>query len=302
MPLFWGGTPACVSDPFTSLKEYRVHSLLPLVGPGVVVFLVATLARFVTFKLILGPIASAACPGVAAEKTRRKFREAAWRSCLYAVACGWACNVLLLGDDLPWMRESELFWKGWPDQIVTRAMVSIYELYLGLYVHQLVFLFLDTRTSDFPALVFHHVVTLSIVVASWSVGFTRVGAFTMVLHDVSDVFLELAKCFNYAKTAHPKLSLGADVSFVVFAITFFALRLGVYPVRVVYSAAFEACGHVSCIEPPTLANCMPTVTYMVFLPLLLALQILQLFWGWKIIGVITTVLRGKELEDPRDDE
>ena len=64
---------------------------------------------------------------------------------------------------------------------------------------------------------------------------------------------------------------------------------------------FDACPHVSCIDPPVLGNCMPTVTFAIFVPLLLGLQLLQVFWGWKVLGVITTVLRGKPLEDPRDE-
>lgn len=292
--------PACVTVPFSSLREYEMQSFGPLLIPAAIVFVLATLARLVTFALFLKPFAEAACP--TDSKLARKFREAAWRSILYAVACGWAIKVMFYGpEELPWMQDSELFWKGWPNHEVTAEMSSIYALYLGLYVHQVVYLFLDTKTSDFPALLAHHFITMSIVVGSWSVSFTRIGAFTMALHDVSDIFLELAKCFNYSKIAHPKFGIGSDVAFVVFAISFFALRLGVYPKHVVYSAMFEACPHVSCIEPPTLANCAPTVTFGLFIPLLLGLQLLQLFWGWKVLGVISTVLRGKELEDPRDE-
>ena len=111
---------------------------------------------------------------------RRKFSEAAWRALIYAFACAWAARASLLGDEeLPWLGDSELFWKGWPNHEVTAEMSSIYALYLGLYVHQVVYLFLDTKTSDFPALLAHHFITMSIVVGSWSVSFTRIGAFTM---------------------------------------------------------------------------------------------------------------------------
>ena len=131
-------------------------------------------------------------------------------------------------------------------------MNALYALYVGLYIHQLVFLFIDTRSSDFVQLIIHHAITLFIVFASWLVGFTRVGSFTMVLHDCSDVFLELAKCFNYCQKQHPKLSTGADVTFVIFAVSFFYLRLYIYPTRVVASAAFTACQHVTCVPPPYL--------------------------------------------------
>ena len=37
-----------------------------------------------------------------------------------------------------------------------------------------------------------------------------------------------------------------------------------------------------------------------FLGLLSFLQVLQIYWGWKIIGVIANTIMGKSLEDPRD--
>ena len=182
-------------------------------------------------------------------------------------------------------------------------MNALYALYVGLYIHQLGFLFIDTRSSDFVQLIIHHAITLFIVFASWLVGFTRVGSFTMVLHDCSDVFLELAKCFNYCQKQHPKLSTGADVTFVIFAVSFFYLRLYIYPTRVVASAAFTACQHVTCVPPPyLLADCMRNRAWLIFIPMLMGLQLLQVFWGYKILGVIATVIRGKPLEDPREDK
>merc|ERR1712216_282173 len=128
---------------------------------------------------------------------------------------------------------------------------------------------------------------------------------TMVLHDCSDVFLELAKCFDYCQKSHPKLSSGADVTFVLFAISFFYLRLYVYPTRVVSSAMFNACEHVTCVSwdsPNAFGECAQTGAWLVFVPMLLGLQLLQVFWGYKVLGVIAPVIRGKPLEDPRDDK
>ena len=287
-------------DNVTMLRSYVPASFIPLFLPGLLVFVFATVARWITFITILGPLSRIASKK---DKDQKKFREAAWRAVLYATACGWAGSVLLFGDDydIGFMNDSELFWKGWPGHEVTPGMASIYQLYLGLYVHLLVFLFLDTKSSDFLALVAHHLITMSIVLGSWRVSFTRVGSFTMVLHDISDVFLEIAKCFNYTQVAHPRLSIGADASFIVFAVTFFYLRLYIYPTRVVHSTMYQACVHVSCITPPTIGNCAFNVTWMFFNVLLIGLQGLQIFWGWKVLGVIATVIRGKPLEDPRDE-
>lgn len=235
---------------------------------------------------------------------RRKFAEAAWRALIYAFACAWAARASLLGDEeLPWLGDSELFWKGWPHHEVSDGMASIYVLYVGLYVHQLLFLFLDIKTSDFVALIAHHVITLALVLGSWKYKFTRVGSFVMLLHDFSDIFLEGAKCFNYSQKHIPALSTGADVAFVVFALSFFYLRLYIYPTRVLSSMLEPSrgpCTHCGCFTT-TFDACKHVVVYRLFALLLGALQLLQIFWGWKVLGVVVTVVRGKPLEDPRDD-
>jgi len=298
--------PAPCTPTALGLRQYELASFEPLCSPALVVFVAAMLLRLAVFRIVLRPLAIASMGPDS--KNLRKLQEAAWRCLLYAVACMWAIKLAFFGEPLEWMSDSELFWKGWPNHETTADMKSLYALYLGLYVHQLFFLFIDTKSSDFVALVIHHLITLTIVVASWSIGFTRIGAFTMVLHDCSDVFLELAKCFNYVKEATPPaaqsrlLALAPDVAFIFFAITFFALRLYVYPSRVLYSAAIQACDHVTCGPYPCmLAGAASTGVFWIFLPCLTGLQLLQVFWGWKVLGVVATVLRGKPLEDPRED-
>lgn len=298
---FFGNKPTCSGD-WLGLKPYEIQSFEPLLWPALALFVAVTIGRFVFMRMLIGPLASAACgDGAADAKARRKFREASWRACLYMIACVWAGNCMLFRD-LDWMSDSRFFWVGWPNQVVTPEMLSVYAVYVAFYVHQLIFLFFDTKSSDFIALLIHHLITLSIVVASWAIGFTRVGSFTMVLHDVSDVFLEVAKCFNYSQKKHPKLSTGADVAFVIFATTFFYLRLYIYPTRVVHSALFQGCEHVTCVEAPwPIEACWRTGVAIFFYPLLIGLQLLQVFWGYKVIGVVTTVIMGKPLEDPRDE-
>jgi len=47
----------------------------------------------------------------------------------------------------------------------------------------------------------HHCVTLFLIWASWSVNYTRVGSLIMVIHDVGDIPLELAKCFRFVHSS-----------------------------------------------------------------------------------------------------
>ena len=232
--------PPCTPSRFTHFKEYEYQPLAQLVLPSIASFVIATLMRMLLMRLALHPLCELAVgPGEGRAKDRQKFREAAWRALLYTVACAWAILSVLNTEDHEWLYDSSHFWVAWPNHVTTPEMASVYAVYIGFYVHHSIFLVLDTRSSDFLALAAHHAITLTVTLFSWVMHFTRIGCFVMVLHDVSDIFLEIAKCFNYSQKEHPRLSVGADVSFIIFALSFFFLRLLVFPYRVVYSTFVE---------------------------------------------------------------
>ena len=54
----------------------------------------------------------------------------------------------------------------------------------------------DTRRSDMVEMTIHHIVTLVLISFSWVTGFVRIGSIVMLVHDISDVPLELAKVMN----------------------------------------------------------------------------------------------------------
>ena len=53
----------------------------------------------------------------------------------------------------------------------------------------------------------------------------------MILHDVADPMMELAKLFNYAKYKRC-----ADVAFLFFMVTFIYLRVYIFPRHIIYAA------------------------------------------------------------------
>ena len=64
-------------DNVTMLRSYVPASFIPLFLPGLLVFVVATVARWITFITILGPLSRIASKK---DKDQKKFREAAWRA------------------------------------------------------------------------------------------------------------------------------------------------------------------------------------------------------------------------------
>ena len=45
--------------------------------------------------------------------------------------------------------------------------------------------------QDFVANVIHHIATVILISFSYLCNFTRIGAMVMVIHDISDIFLEV---------------------------------------------------------------------------------------------------------------
>jgi hypothetical protein len=116
----------------------------------------------------------------------------------------------------------------------------------------------------------HHIVTMLLLFFSYLVNFLRIGVVVLLCHDGSDVFLELAKLFNYLKMG----SL-CDVTFSVFALAFFVGRLVLYPWRVVYVAVVLGAEQVGIWRG-----------FYIFVGLLLVLQVLHLFWFYTIACMV----------------
>lgn len=68
---------------------------------------------------------------------------------------------------------------------------------MGFYYSLLITSLFDVRRTDFRQLLFHHFVTILLLSASWMINFIRVGTLVLILHDVSDISLELAKLVRY---------------------------------------------------------------------------------------------------------
>lgn len=51
----------------------------------------------------------------------------------------------------------------------------------------------QVRRKDWLESMVHHIATIALLLYSYYVNFTRVGIMVMLLHDVSDIFLEAAK-------------------------------------------------------------------------------------------------------------
>jgi hypothetical protein len=74
----------------------------------------------------------------------------------------------------------------------------------GIFVH----VFIDKPLKDYYVMLFHHIVTVCLILFSYLLGHHRIGVLVLLCHDVSDVFLDYAKCLHYLDFVSEWLSSG----------------------------------------------------------------------------------------------
>ena len=159
----------------------------------------------------------------------KKFTEAGWHFSFYLFI--WIFGLITLSDKNYFTDSVHLVWSNYPLQPPSADVTWYYWLSMGHYIHLFFASFFDIKRKDSVEMMIHHVVTLLLLTFSWMVNFSRIGALVLAVHDVSDVVLNFAKLLNYA---HYRTA--TDVTFAIFALTFFICRLVIYPGRIIYSS------------------------------------------------------------------
>ena len=161
---------------------------------------------------------------------------------------------------------------------------------LGFWTSCMLFLCIETIRKDFTQMILHHSITIGLMTLSFIYNYHRFGLLVLLLHDVVDVFLYIAKCMSYKK-----YTKCADISFALFAAAFFLARLVLYPVYCIYPAFYSmwvSYGSTDAILPYILP---------VMLACLYGLQVRWWLMIWNMIGSMK--VGGRHVEkDCRSDE
>jgi len=207
----------------------------------------------------------------------KKFKETLWRLVYYVMLVSVGVATL---KDASWFHDTDECWTDFENQEKFVSVHLYYHLEAGFYVSLLFSVFTDIKRKDFTEMVVHHFVTLLLLSLSYLFGIERIGTLIMAVHDVSDVFLELAKTLHYARKNRV-----AEHLFTLFAVVFMATRWVLYPFWLVKSVVLNLPVH-----------------YNACVASLMALQVLHLFWGATIIHMaIKMVQQGEVAKDDRSD-
>lgn len=214
---------------------------------------------------------------------RKRFCEASWRCAFYFFA--FFGGVVALYDK-PWLYDLKEVWAGFPKQSMLQSQYLYYLLEMGFYLSLILSLTFDVKRKDFKEQVVHHIATLTLLSFSWISNYIRIGTLVMALHDSSDILLEGAKVFNYAKW-----HITSNTMFVVFTLLFLVTRLIIFPFWLIH------CTWVYPVE-----KFAPFFGYYFFNVMLLVLQILHLYWAFLITRMLLKLIFSKLDGDDRSDE
>eukprot|EP00208_Stichococcus_sp_RCC1054_P000408 CAMPEP_0206138104 /NCGR_PEP_ID=MMETSP1473-20131121/3074_1 /ASSEMBLY_ACC=CAM_ASM_001109 /TAXON_ID=1461547 /ORGANISM="Stichococcus sp, Strain RCC1054" /LENGTH=293 /DNA_ID=CAMNT_0053531433 /DNA_START=347 /DNA_END=1229 /DNA_ORIENTATION=+ len=221
-----------------------------------------------------------------------KYKESCWKACMNATMAVLAYSA----TELSWLRNTRGFWEGCTrlpcDFAVSNAVRIVYIVEMGFYIQAIPYLvFWETRRKDFLESFAHHVATLVLIVYSYWLNLTKVGVVVFWLHDVNDIFMELAKIGRYAGR-----DLLPNALFVVFLLSWIATRLVMFPGCVIRSVLYDA----AAVAKENGITMHPH--YEIFSGFLIFLLCLHIYWTWLIMKVLWKVLGGGSADDVREED
>ncbi|XP_020833859.1 ceramide synthase 4-like [Phascolarctos cinereus] len=212
-----------------------------------------------------------------------KFSQCCSRFLFYS--CSFFGGLLIFCNET-WFGQPETVWDGYPKQPLQPAIYWWYLLELSFYLSLLITLTLDVKRKDFIGQVIHHFITITLIFFAYSANYVKVGALVLLLHDVSDVFLEAYKMLSYAQWKQAR-----DDIFIFFTLVFLVTRLILFPKKVLYTTYYVAQKKSKFF-----------FGYYFATTLLMALQGLNVYWSFLILKMFYRFLsEGQAKNDVRSD-
>ncbi|KAI1705709.1 TLC domain-containing protein [Ditylenchus destructor] len=226
---------------------------------------------------------------------RKKMLEHLWRLVAYIGIVVYGFVVLA---DRPWLYDLKECWMNYPQHSVDSTLWWYYMLQTAFYYSLLYSCAFDVRRSDFLEICIHHVVTIGLLSFSWATNFIRVGTLVLLVHDISDIVLEMTKYLRYSGKSEAVVNVG----FVAFLLSWIATRVFYLPFVLMRSAIFEAPAFIQPDYSLFLSPLQKPFGPRVMIYLLFALLGLHLFWTVLIIKIVCRTLSSGKAEDVREDD
>ena len=172
--------------------------------------------------------------------------------------------------------------------------------------------FVEARHKDYYQMYIHHIVTIGLMAGSWMFGYMRIGVLVLIIHDASDVPLDLMKMANYLKLEGPKSFFIVEIAFITCLISWAYGRLFIYPTKALFTAAFESIIEAREGITATAYQTMETSDFLDVafnMPgwlscniLLNVLFVLHIFWFYLLVKIAFKLVTGKKAHTAGEEE
>jgi len=174
-------------------------------------------------------------------KQMMKFKSQVWQLVIH---CSMAMMEMQALADLEASEGASLLEQGHLSaHILAENPVNVYRMYIFQsavwIVTGLFHIFIFERQSDYLVMLGHHVATLGLMGVSYWFHFHRFGLIVLFVHDVSDIWIDLLKIFNYLKLQDAAGFFLVEGVFTCNLISWVYFRLYIFPFKIVRSA-FDA--------------------------------------------------------------
>lgn len=222
-----------------------------------------------------------------------RFAEQGWSVISYTFV--W-CFGLYVHSQLPTRVLDPIdAWLNYPHIPLAGPVKFYYLLETALYCHQILIINAEARRKDHWQMMTHHVITIALMVGSYSCFYTRVGCLVMLIMDWCDIWLPLAKMLRYLS-----LTTACDIAFVLFMVSWAITRHVLF--ILVIKSTWDAQYLIPHLWDPVRGQPMSAKLYWSLLAMIIALQVIQMMWFWRICRVAYRVVSGKGAEDERSDD
>lgn len=236
--------------------------------------------------------------GIRSEGKIFRFGEQGY-AVVYFTAMG-SLGLYVMSELPTWYFNCTPQWSEYPQWKMTASLKTYYLLHSAYWLQQFLVLALrlEKPRRDYTELVVHHFVTLWLIGWSYLINLTWIGNLVYLTMDWSDVFLAFAKNLNYLQ-----METGSAVAFGVFTVIWTYTRhwLNIYLLWSVWTEFDLIPAWAKKWSPEEGVWMVSWMKYQIWAPIML-LQIVNLFWYYRILRILYRAVFFSALADDRSDD
>ncbi|SCU92204.1 LAFA_0F08768g1_1 [Lachancea sp. 'fantastica'] len=251
-----------------------------------------TFLREFLMEVALRPLAH--CMGITSKHKVKRVMEQTYSIIYYGISGPFGLFIMYQTD--LWLFATAPMYATYPDLTNPFLYKVFYLAQAAFWTQQacVLALLLEKPRKDFKELIFHHIITLSLIWLSYVFHFTKMGLAVYITMDVSDFFLSLSKTLNYMD------SFLTPPFFMLFVASWTYLRHYVN-IKILWSVLteFRTVGNYTLDFATQQYKCwisLPIVFVLIF-----ALQMVNLYWLFLILRILYRLLFKGIQKDERSD-